>query len=313
MTNQQRSLTLGCGIVAVAVVFGLLIVAGAILLAQQLAAPASAPPQNQPVPSAPQPQAAQPQATAVVMPQAPAGSSSGAATNPPSQPAVALPPEAPTPIPLPGVFEAGNPQATAQPQAQAAPQQALPTYTPAATFTPFPTYTPLPTPTQTPSPTPLPVVDWQRSGTLNVLDWTTTIVIEKEIKKEGVAAIIPGRDRVVLVVTGKLRAGVDLTRVQPQNVQINGTSIHIVVPRPTLTSVELMPEESRVYDAERSWLFSEYTGLELAAMEEAKAKLAGPNPTNTRMLETAEAVARLQLTNFLRDLGFQKVEVVFAR
>jgi Protein of unknown function (DUF4230) len=146
-----------------------------------------------------------------------------------------------------------------------------------------------------------------------VLDWTTTIVIEKEIKKEGVAAIIPGRDRVVLVVTGKLRAGVDLTRVQPQNVQINGTSIRIVVPRPTLTSVELMPEESRVYDAERSWLFSEYTGLELAAMEEAKAKLAGPNPTNTRMLETAEAVARLQLANFLRDLGFQKVEVVFAR
>ena len=61
--------------------------------------------------------------------------------------------QAPPPIPLPGVFEAGNPQATTPPQAQAqaAPQQALPTYTPVATFTPFPTYTPLPTPTQTPS------------------------------------------------------------------------------------------------------------------------------------------------------------------
>lgn len=318
MTHQQRSFTLGCGIIAVAVVFGLLIVAGAILLAQQLAAPASAPgnapAQSQPVAPAQQ-QPAQPQATAVVMPQSPTGAPVGAPAEAPSQSSVALPPEAPTPIPLPGVFEAGNPQATTAPQAQAQaiPQQPLPTYTPASTFTPFPTYTPLPTPTQTPSPTPLPVVDWQRSGTLNVLDWTTTIVIEKEIKKEGVAVIIPGRDRVVLVVTGKLRAGVDLTRVQPQNVQVNGTSIRIVVPSPTLTSVELMPEESRVYDAERSWLFSEYTGLELAAMEEAKAKLAGPNPTNTRMLETAEAVARLQLTNFLRDLGFQKVEVVFAR
>ena len=302
MTKQQQSITFGCGLVALSALLGLLIIGGAYLVTTRFgggAAPAAPATQAGPAPlpatqPAFAPVPAAPQATAQPF------EASGAPTPQPD-----LPPAAPTSAqPLPAAAEAVQ---------QTAPQAPLPTYTPFATFTPLPTYTPIPSPTPTPSPTPLPVIDWKQSGTLNVLDWITTIVIERERKKEGVRSIIPGRDRVVLVVTGKLKGGVDLTRVQPQNVQINGTSIRIVVPRPTITTVELLPGESSVYDADRTWVFSEYAGLELEAMEEARVKLAGPNPTNTRMLETAEAVARLQLTNFLRDLGFQKVEVVFAK
>lgn len=303
MTKQQQSFTVGCGLVAIAAVLGLLIVGGAYLLTTRLGGSAPAAQATQaasvplPVPATPPafvPASAAPPATALPFD----------ATSAPA-PQADLPPAAPTSAqPLPAAAEAVQ---------QAAPQVPLPTYTPYATLTPLPTYTPVPSPTPTPSPTPLPVIDWKQSGTLNVLDWTTTIVIERVRKKEGVRSLIPGTDRVVLVVTGKLKAGVDLARVEPQNVQINGTSIRIVVPRPTITTVEVLPGESNVYDADRTWVFSEYAGLELEAMEEARVKLAGPNPTNTRMLETAEAVARLQLTNFLRDLGFQKVEVVFAK
>lgn len=305
MTKQQQSATIGCGLVAFAAVLGLLIIGGAYLVTTRLGGGSPAAPATQAAP------AAMPATQPVFVPAPGAQAAVPPATTQPfdasnaQAPQPDLPPAAPTSAqPLPAAADVVQ---------QTAPQTPLPTYTPFATFTPLPTYTPVPSPTPTPSPTPLPVIDWKQSGTLNVLDWTTTIVIERERKKEGVRSIIPGTDRVVLVVTGKLKAGVDLTRVEPQNVQINGTSIRIVVPRPAITAIELLPGESNVYDADRTWVFSEYAGLELEAMEEARVKLAGPNPTNTRMLETAEAVARLQLTNFLRDLGFQKVEVVFAK
>ncbi len=306
MTKQQQSFTVGCGLVAIAAVLGLLLVGGAYLLTTRLggSAPAAQAVQATQAAPAPLPLPATPPAFVPAPAAPPATAQPFDAASAPA-PQADLPPAPTTSAqPLPAAAEAVQ---------QAAPQVPLPTYTPYATLTPLPTYTPVPSPTPTPSPTPLPVINWKQSGTLNVLDWTTTIVIERVRKKEGVRSLLPGTDRVVLVVTGKLKAGVDLARVEPQNVQINGTSIRIVVPRPTITTVELLPGESNVYDADRTWVFSEYAGLELEAMEEARVKLAGPNPTNTRMLETAEAVARLQLTNFLRDLGFQKVEVVFAK
>jgi hypothetical protein len=309
--SKQQSPFLSCGLIAGATALGMLFIGGALFVYTTVSSSdaiygevdtRNAPAQVQAtLPSAP---TITPQAVAPVS--APAAQSSAAqpvavATPAPIAPA-ALPPEPAAAATLPSVAQAIAQQA-----------QPLPTYTPYPTLLPNSTYTPYPTPTPLPTATPLPVVDWQRSGTLEVLNWTTTIVIDKERQKEGVKSLIPGRDRVVLVVTGKLRAGVDLTRVQPQNVVIDGTSIKIVVPQPSIVGVELLPDESRVYDAERTWFLSEYTGLEVEAMDEAKRQLASANPTNTRMLESAEAVARLQLTNFLRDLGFQKVDVIFAR
>jgi hypothetical protein len=305
--SAQNTPFSGCGMIAVAGLAGTTIVGLAIGVLLALRQPEAAPSAT-PVVAAAQAPAAQPQSVALPS-LTPSARLNEAALNPQptTLPAINLPPENTPPAPLPPAEQSNVTKLiveTAQP---------LPTYTPNASLTPYPTYTPFPTPTATPSPTPLPVVDWKRSGTLEVLEWTTTIVIERSRPKEGVRVLVPGQDRVVLIVNGKLRAGVDLTRVEPQNVAITGNAIRIVVPKPTIYSIELLPAESRVYDAERSWVFSEYTGLEVEAMDQAKRELGAPNPTNTRMLETAEAVARLQLTNFLRDLGFQRVDVIFAK
>jgi hypothetical protein len=308
--NTQNTPLSGCGLIAVSGLMGAAIVGlaiGVLLAMRQPDAAASATPiiAAAAQPAAPEQNAVLPSIT----PRSPAAAQrADEPVNPPTlSPSINLPPENTPAAPLPPPEQANVTSLiveTAQP---------LPTYTPNASLTPYPTYTPFPTPTFTPSPTPLPVVDWKRSGTLDVLEWTTTVVIEKSRAKEGVRVLVPGQDRVVLIVNGKLRAGVDLTRVEPRNVAIDGTSIRIVVPKPTIYSIELLPAESRVYDAERSWVFSDYTGLEVEAMDQARRELAAPNPTNTRMLETAEAVARLQLTNFLRDLGFQRVDVNFAK
>jgi ribosomal protein L10 len=85
------------------------------------------------------------------------------------------------------------------------------------------------------------------------------------------------------------------------------------LPRAQIFTVELLPEASRVFDSQRSWLFSEYEGLELEALDEARRKLRQEAERNTAMLEVAETMARLQLGEFLRKAGFERVEIEFER
>ena len=117
--------------------------------------------------------------------------------------------------------------------------QPVPTDTPTPSNTPTssPTATPLPTltPTPVPTPTPLPVPSWSAASKLTSLEYINTIVIERERVREGIESVIPGRDRVMMVVVGNIQAGIDLEKLPVRKIQINGKSIKMVIPhaRPT--------------------------------------------------------------------------------
>lgn len=182
-----------------------------------------------------------------------------------------------------------------------------PTPTPTSTSTP----TPKPTPTSTPTPTPLPPPKWNALGDLSVIEYTASTVVELSRSRPGISGVLFGADRIVLMAVARIRTGVDLSEIQPSDVQISGRSIRVRVPRAQVLTVELLPEASRVFDSQRSWLFSEYEGLELEALDEARRRLRAEAERNTAMLEIAETMARLQLAEFLRKAGFEQVEIVF--
>jgi len=188
-----------------------------------------------------------------------------------------------------------------------------PTFTPAPTATPEPTPTPTATPTPTPTPTPLPLPKWGELGDLSSVEYTASTVVERSRPREGISGVLLGTDRVVVMALGRIRAGVDLSKIKPSDVQVAGQSIRIRLPRAQVFTVELLPEASRVFDSQRSWLFSEYEGLELEALDEARRKLRQEAERNTAMLEIAETMARLQLSEFLRKAGFDQVEIEFER
>ncbi len=186
-----------------------------------------------------------------------------------------------------------------------------PTEPPTATPTPVPTSTPEPTPSPTTTPTPLPPPRWSELGDLSSVEYTASTIVERSRQRRGIGGVLLGTDRVVVMVMGKIRTGIDLSRIKPSDVQINGRSIKIKVPRVQVLAVELLPEASRVFDSQRSWLFSEYEGLELEALDEARRKLRAEAERNAAMLDIAETMARLQLAEFLRKAGFEQVEIEF--
>ena len=185
-----------------------------------------------------------------------------------------------------------------------------PTFTPMHSPTPPPTSTSTPTPMPTPTVTPLPPPYWEELGYLTSIEFTSTAIIEKEREKSRVRGVL-GADRVLLMAVGEVQAGVDLSQVQSSDFQIDGASLTVILPRASVTSVELLPGESRIYDSQHSWAFSEYEGLEKDALEEARGQLRENIESNKSMMSLAETLARLQLSDFLRKAGFTQVNIVF--
>ena len=190
----------------------------------------------------------------------------------------------------------------------------LPTFTPQATLVPLPTPTPLPTTTPTPRPTALPVPEWKSLGSLASMDYTDSVVVERIRARSGIGGVLLGNDRVVIMAVGRIVLGVDLNKISRSDVKIegeSGTKIVVRVPHASIVAVELLPDRSRIFDSERSWLFSQYEGLEVEALDEAKQKLTDSAKNNTQMLKLAETMARLQLTELVRKAGYSDVTVEF--
>ncbi len=222
-----------------------------------------------------------------------------------SQNAPAVPAPA-TPVPATPVV------ITQQVSIPAATLTAQPTYTPWATYTPFPTATPLPTFTPAPTSTPVPPPKWSELGKLASIEYTAQTVVERERNRPGVGGVLLGKDRIVLLAAGRVLMGIDLDKILPADVQMSGDAITVTLPAIELLAVELLPEQSRIFDSQKSWLFSEYQGLELEAMDEARRKLRDEASRNAQMRRIAESQARLQVMEFLRKAGFRNVTVQFA-
>jgi hypothetical protein len=137
-----------------------------------------------------------------------------------------------------------------------------------------------------------------------------TTIVEIESENPGVGAIL-GADRILLMAVGEVQISVDLSQVDDQDVHIEGGTLKAVLPHAAVTSVELVPGETVIYDSKRKWLFSEYEGIEIRALDQARKQLREETERNRGMLRVAEELARYQLAEFFHQAGFKEVEITF--
>ncbi len=175
------------------------------------------------------------------------------------------------------------------------------TSTSTATPTATPTQTPIPSPTPTFTPTPI-VIDWRELGELDTLEVSTVTVFEDTSPRWW---IVP--DATVLVrVTGLASFGIDISLAEiEQATDSEGTSVRIVLPHATVTSVELV--DAQVYDEQ--WFPNAQLGVD--ATEKALMQIGIWANEQASLLEVAERLGRAQLERFLRQLGFDEIEIVF--
>ncbi len=187
---------------------------------------------------------------------------------------------------------------TRRPTLTATPLPTL-TATPTSTSTPTPTLIPSPTPTFTPTPI---VIDWRELGELNTLEVSTVTVFEETNPRWW---IVPDA-KILVRVTGLASFGIDITLAEIENLaESDGTAIRIVLPHAIVTGVELV--DAQVYDEQ--WFPNAALGID--ATEKALEDIENWAAEQANLLEIAEKLGKAELENFLRQLGFEEIEIIF--
>jgi uncharacterized protein DUF4230 len=145
----------------------------------------------------------------------------------------------------------------------------------------------------------------QRLARLESVVYTMDKVVEGDRTNEYLPDILTG-DKLLLIVHGQAVAGVDLSKVQASNVQIDGHSVTITMPAAELLSVSLDNSKTRVFSRTTGLLVPTDPNLESEVREKAEGGLR-QSALDSGILTTAEGNARATLTTMLHSLGFQQV------
>jgi len=136
---------------------------------------------------------------------------------------------------------------------------------------------------------------------------TESILVTRESGSENALDRLFSGEKVLLVATVDVEAGVDLSEVGEDDVRVEGETVTIRLPEPEVLSASLDEEKTRVYDRD-------YGPLNLRPdddlVEEARAEAEERIEAAARengVLKTAETNAEGSIGAFVRALGFEQV------
>jgi hypothetical protein len=148
----------------------------------------------------------------------------------------------------------------------------------------------------------------QELDQLATVRWTESVPVTRESGGDIVDRLFSG-EKVIVIATGNVEAGVDLGDIQKDDVSVSGETVTIDLPEPEILSSSLDEEKTRVYDRDFSPLnvrpdddLVEMARLRAVEKIEAAAR-------EHKILETAERNAEDSIRAFVTTLGFDEVRL----
>lgn len=114
-------------------------------------------------------------------------------------------------------------------------------------------------------------------------------------------------DRLLLVVHGEVIGGVDLSKLRPGDVTVNGRSISLRLPKSEILVTRLDSARTRVYSRDTGLFSSPDPNLESEVRQEAERQLQQA-ALQDGILKLADQNARSTISSILTGLGFEHVE-----
>ena len=146
----------------------------------------------------------------------------------------------------------------------------------------------------------------QELDQLATVRWTESVPVTRESGGDIVDRLFSG-EKVIVIATGNVEAGVDLGDIQKDDVSVSGDTVTIDLPEPEILSSSLDEEKTRVYDRDFSPLnVRPDDDLVERARLRAVEKIEDAAREN-KILETAERNAEDSIRAFVTTLGFDEV------
>jgi len=139
---------------------------------------------------------------------------------------------------------------------------------------------------------------------------TISFTMDKIISGEHDSPYLPKflvSDRLLLVVHGEVIGGVDLSKLQPADVVVQGQSISLRLPQAQILVTRLDNAQTRVYSRDTGLFSSPDPNLESEVRQEAERQLQEAAMQGD-ILKTANGNARSTISSLLQGLGFKKVD-----
>jgi hypothetical protein len=140
---------------------------------------------------------------------------------------------------------------------------------------------------------------------------TVSYTMDKIISGEHANAYLPkflAGDRLLLAVHGEVVAGINLARVQPGDVLIQGQQASIHLPAAELFSTRVDNARTKVYSRDTGLFSAPDPNLESEVREEAERQLQQA-ALQDGILKTAADNARSTISGMLKGFGFHEVDI----
>jgi hypothetical protein len=136
---------------------------------------------------------------------------------------------------------------------------------------------------------------------------TVKYVIEKVVVLEDVKWISGlGENRVLMVAQGIVKAGIDLSALKPNDLEVSGKTVRIRLPKARITEAYLDERQTRVIERTTGLLRMFDKDMEQNARQNAVEDIERA-ARNNGILKEADARAQAQLTHLFKQMGFESV------
>jgi hypothetical protein len=160
-----------------------------------------------------------------------------------------------------------------------------------------------PTPTLIANPITI-IRDVRSLARLETIQYTVEKVITAE-QGQGTLGVLFG-DKLIFVAHGQVIAGVDLSKLGADDIDINDGILYVRLPRPEIFVATLDNEKSYVYDRQTGLLTKGDINLESSARRMAEDEIEKA-AVDDGILDLAKQNAENYLTRLLSDLGYPEV------
>ena len=147
----------------------------------------------------------------------------------------------------------------------------------------------------------------QKLQRLETVSYTMDKIISGEHSNAYLPKFLVG-DRVLLVVHGEVVGGINLARLQPGEVLIQGQKVSIHLPPAEVLSTRIDNARTRVYSRDTGLFSSPDPNLESEVREEAERQLLQA-ALQDGILKIAADNARSTISGMLKGFGFHEVEI----
>ncbi|QIP17201.1 DUF4230 domain-containing protein [Spirosoma aureum] len=142
-------------------------------------------------------------------------------------------------------------------------------------------------------------------GKLELVSYTFKDIIEHE----QINTFLPNANA-VLIVEGQATGCIDLTQIKPEDIQAEGDSVVVLLPKPELCSWKINHDRSRVYDTRFSFL--DQSQLVSDAYRQAERQIR-QSALNGGILDQTRHNADQMLKPLLERISGRKVRLTFQR